>query len=161
MAAFPKLSVGKITYNSIELSWDEENNNDDKKIKYHIQLSKARSRSPSPGAPVLDPLTNYQGSGQHHIFKGLEPLTEYLCRARVVEEALLSGHPRWGQPTHVTTAKEPPSGAELHKAVEKQDLDHVRKVLQENSNVVEVMNKHGLTPLMVASQKGFLGIVGT
>lgn len=155
MAGFPKLSVGKITYNSIELSWDEENNNDDKKKKYHIQLTKARSRSPSPGAPALDPLTNYQGFGQHHVFKGLEPLTEYLCRVRIVEEGL--GHARWGQPAHVTTAKEPPSGAELHKAVANQNLEHVRKVLQENSSVVEVMDKHGLTPLMVAAQKGYLG----
>lgn len=156
MLSFPKLIVGKITYNSIELSWDENNNNENKKTKYHVQLSKARSRSPSPGAPALDPLTNYQGTGQHHVFKGLEPLTEYLCRVRIVVEGL-GGHPQWGQPNHVTTAKEPPSGAELHKAVAHQDLEHVRKVLQENSAVVEVIDKHGLTPLMVAAKKGFLG----
>ena len=159
--AFPVMAVGKVTYNSIELSWDEKNNNEDKKIKYHVQLTKARSRSPSPGAPALDPLTNYQGTGQLHVFKGLDPLTEYLCRVRIVDEGLGHGsHARWSQPSHVTTAREPPSGAELHKAVVNKDLAHVRKVLLENNTVVEVMDKHGMTPLMAAAQKGFLGKSG-
>lgn len=155
--AFPVMTVRKVTYNSIELSWDENNNNENKKIVYHIQLSKARSRSPSPGAPALDPLTNYQGFGQHHVFKGLEPQTEYLCRARFVEEGLGHGSARWSQPKHVTTAKEPPSGAELHRAVGNRDIEQVKKILGENNSVVEVMDKHGLTPLMSAAQKDFLG----
>jgi hypothetical protein len=158
--AFPVLTVRKVTYNSIELSWDEENNNDNKKIIYHVQLSKARSRSPSPGAPALDPLTNYQGFGQNHVFKGLEPQTEYLCRVRFVEEGLGHGSARWSQASHVKTAREPPSGAELHRAVANRDIELVKKILGENSSVVEVMDKHGLTPLMAAAQKDFLGKFG-
>ena len=63
----------------------------------------------------------------------------------------------WSEPITVCTANEPPSGAELHKAVSKQELEKVRSILEENSTVVEVMDKFGLTPLMIAAQKGFTG----
>ncbi|EDO35910.1 predicted protein [Nematostella vectensis] len=159
MAMFPSITIGKVTYNSIEVSWEN-----DKKTLHHIQISKARSSSPSPGAPALDPLTNYQGYGNSHVFKSLEPNTEYLCRSRFVDgsqQTLGHGAARWSQPNHVFTAKEPPSGAELHKAVARQDLDQVRKILSENNSVVEVMDKFGLTPLMVAAQKGYIDVMET
>lgn len=155
----PELTVGEVNYNSIELKWeDSENDNNNKKRKlFHVQLNRARARSPCPGGPTLDPLTNYQGYSQQYVFKGLEPMTQYLCRLRVMESDTDRQGGGWSEPITVCTANEPPSGAELHKAVSRQDLEKVRKILQENSTVVEVMDKFGLTPLMVAAQKGFIG----
>ena len=150
--------IGKVTYNSIEVSWDREENNNQKRKLYHVQLNKSRQRAPSPGAPALDPLTNYQGYSQNHVFKGLDPSTEYLCQVRLVEDGEKAGsRPRWSKPVTVVTAKEPPSGAELHRAVMKGDVTKARKILEENSSVVEVMDKLGNTPLMVCAEKGFTG----
>lgn len=153
------LEIGEVTYNSIEVSWDrEQNNNIEKRRLYHVQLNKARQRAPSPGAPALDPLTNYQGYGHNHVFKGLDPSTEYLCQVRLVEDGeKIASRPRWGNPTTIITAKEPPSGAELHRAVIKGDVEKARAILEENSSVVEVMDKLGNTPLMVCAEKGFIG----
>ena len=107
---------------------------------------------------MFDPLTNYQGYSQQHVFKGLESMTQYLCRLRVMNgESDRHGTSGWSDPITVCTANEPPSGAELHKAVSRQDLEKVRQILEEHSAVVEVMDKFGLTPLMVAAQKGFTG----
>ena len=151
------LEIGKVTYNSVEVSWDADKNNNENRVLYHVQLNKAR-RAPSPGAPALDPLTNYQGYGQNHEFKGLDPNTEYVCQLRVVEEGEKPGsRPRWGIPVSVSTAKEPPSGAELHRAVQKHDVEKVRNILEENNSVVEVMDKLGNTPLMICAEKGFTG----
>lgn len=159
--SLPELTVGVVNYNSIELKWgDSENNNTSKKRKlFHVQLNKGRARSPCPGGPTLDPLTNYQGYSQQFVFKGLESMTQYLCRLRIMESDSDRNGGGWSEPITVCTPNEPPSGAELHKAVSRQDLDTVRKILEENSAVVEVMDKFGLTPLMVAAQKGFTDVM--
>lgn len=157
--SLPELTVGEVNYNSIELKWEdsESENNNKKRRLFHVQLNRARARSPCPGGPTLDPLTNYQGYSQQYVFKGLEPMTQYLCRLRVMKNDTDRQGGGWSEPITVCTANEPPSGAELHKAVSRQDLEKVRQILQENSTVVEVMDKFGLTPLMVAAQKGFIG----
>lgn len=156
--SLPELTVGEVNYNSIELNWDNaENNNDKKRRLFHVQLNRARARSPCPGGPTLDPLTNYQGYSLHYVFKGLEPMTQYLCRLRALNDGNGGQESGWSEPVSVCTANEPPSGAELHKAVSRQELEKVRNILEENSTVVEVMDKFGLTPLMVAAQKGFTG----
>lgn len=159
--SLPELTVGEVNYNSIELRWDtseNNNSNNNKKRKlFHVQLNRARARSPCPGGPSLDPLTNYQGFSVQYVFKGLEPMTQYLCRLRVMDDGNGGQGGGWSEPITVCTANEPPSGAELHKAVSKQELEKVRSILEENSTVVEVMDKFGLTPLMVAAQKGFTG----
>lgn len=154
--SLPELTVGQVNYNSIELKWgDSENDTDNKKRKlFHVQLNKARARSACPGGPTLDPLTNYQGYSQQFVFKGLESMTQYQCRLRIMESDSDRHGGGWSEPITVCTPNEPPSGAELHKAVSRQDLETVRKILKENSAVVEVMDKFGLTPLMVAAQKG-------
>lgn len=156
--SLPGLTVGEVTFNSIELKWDDgENNNIKKRRLFHVQLNRARARSPCPGGPTLDPLTNYQGYSLQYVFGGLEPLTQYLCRLRTMSDENGSEQSSWTEPISVCTANEPPSGAELHKAVARQELEKVRSILEENSSVVEVMDKFGLTPLMVAAQKGFTG----
>lgn len=157
--SLPELTVGQVNYNSIELKWgDSENDTDNKKRKlFHVQLNKARARSACPGGPTLDPLTNYQGYSQQFVFKGLESMTQYQCRLRIMESDSDRHGGGWSEPITVCTPNEPPSGAELHKAVSRQDLETVRKILKENSAVVEVMDKFGLTPLMVAAQKGYTG----
>lgn len=160
--SLPELTVGEVNYNSIELRWEDSgNDNNNKKRKlFHVQLNRARARSPCPGGPTLDPLTNYQGYSQQYVFKGLEPMTQYLCRLRVMESDTDRQGGGWSEPITVCTANEPPSGAELHKAVSRQALEKVRQILQENNTVVEVMDKFGLTPLMVAAEKGFIGKLG-
>lgn len=155
MSAAPVLVVGAITYNSIELSWDENNNQKGNRKVYHVKLDRARGRSPCPGGPFLDPLTNYQGYAQRNVFKGLDPMTQYLARIKVLEDEK-GEEGFWSEAISVSTEKEPPSGAELHRAVLKEDTDQVRKILEGNSAVVEVMDKLGFTPLMIAAQKGFL-----
>ena len=159
--SLPDIVIGEVTYNSIEVSWQGGKSNNNDKVGrrlYHVQLNKARARSPCPaGGPTLDPLTNYQGYSQQYVFKGLDAMTQYLCRLRIVENESDSRGGGWSEPTTICTAKEPPSGAELHKAVETHDLEKVRSILQENIAVVEVMDKYSMTPLMVAAQKGFTG----
>ena len=156
--SLPGLTVGEVTFNSIELKWDDgENNNNKKRRLFHVQLNRARARSPCPGGPTLDPLTNYQGYSLQYLFEGLEPLTQYLCRLRTMNDENGSEQSSWTEAISVCTANEPPSGAELHKAVARQELEKVRSILEENSSVVEVMDKFGLTPLMVAAQRGFTG----
>lgn len=157
----PELTVGKVTYNSIELKWDggENNNSDGKRRLYHVQLNRRQPRSACPGGPSLDPLTNYQGYSLQCVFKGLPPMTPYLCRLKTLRDNNESQESSWSEPISVSTANEPPSGAELHRAVARQDLEKVRSILKENSSVVEVMDKFGLTPLMVAAQKGFTDVM--
>lgn len=157
--SLPELTVGEVNYNSIELKWEDSgsDNNNKKRKLFHVQLNRARARSPCPGGPTLDPLTNYQGYSQQNVFKGLEPMTQYLCRLRIMDGESDRQGSGWSEPITVCTANEPPSGAELHKAVSRQDLEKVRQILEEHSAVVEVMDKFGLTPLMVAAQKGFTG----
>lgn len=159
--SLPELTVGEVNYNSIELKWeDPENNNNKKRKLFHVQLNRARARSPCPGGPMLDPLTNYQGYSQQYVFKGLESMTQYLCRLRIMDSEIdRQGNSGWSEPITVCTANEPPSGAELHKAVSRQDLEKVRQILEEHIAVVEVMDKFGLTPLMVAAQKGFTDVM--
>lgn len=157
----PALKVGEVNYNSIELKWgcSESNNNIKKRTLFHVQLNRARARSPCPGGPSLDPLTNYQGYSLQYVFKGLEPMTQYLCRLRVMNDENDGQESNWSEPITVCTANEPPSGAELHKAVSRQELEKVRSILEENSSVVEVMDKFGLTPLMVAAKNGFTDVI--
>lgn len=160
MTSLPELTVGEVNYNSIELKWsDGENNNGKRRLLYHVQLNKTRPRSPRPGAQSFDPLTNYQGYSLQHVFKGLDPITQYLCRLKIMKDNNESYDSSWSEPISVCTANEPPSGAELHRAVERQELDKIRNILKENSSVVEVMDKFGLTPLMVAAQKGFTDVM--
>ena len=156
--SLPELTVGEVNHNSIELKWSYgEKNNNKKRRLFHVQLNRARARSPCPGGPTLDPLTNYQGYSLQYVFKGLEPMTQYLCRLRTMNDENGSEQSNWTEAISVCTANEPPSGAELHKAVARQELEKVRSILEENSSVVEVMDKFGLTPLMVAAQKGYTG----
>lgn len=161
MSVLPELTVGEVNYNSIELKWDDgENNNINKKRRlFHVQLNRARARSPCPGGPMFDPLTNYQGYSVQYVFKSLEPMTQYLCRLRTMNDENGSQESGWSESITVCTTNEPPSGAELHKAVARQELEKVRSILEENSSVVEVMDKFSLTPLMVAAQKGFTNIM--
>ncbi|KAM6956165.1 fibronectin type 3 and ankyrin repeat domains 1 protein [Aplochiton taeniatus] len=100
--------------------------------------------------------TIYVGYSNHHTVEGLEPSSSYKFRLRVTKP---SGESRYSPAVSVSTTREPLSGRNLHRAVNMNDEEEMAKVLQSGTVCVNVTDKLGFTPLMVAAQKGFSRIV--
>uniref|UniRef100_W5MM82 Fibronectin type III and ankyrin repeat domains 1 n=1 Tax=Lepisosteus oculatus TaxID=7918 RepID=W5MM82_LEPOC len=144
--------IGKVNHHSIELYWDEA------------------GKEPKTGPPEQwlrfsleeeDPKTHtygniYIGYGTKHTVEGLEPSTSYKFRLKVTSP---TGEYTYSPVVSVSTTREPLSGKQLHHAVNMDDEVEVTKVLQSGTVMVDVPDKLGFTPLMVAAQKGFFRLV--
>lgn len=82
--------VGKVTHNSIELYWDEKN--DEKpmhgKTHYCIQEEEVNMRSTGFG-------NVYSGYAKRHVFEGLEPQTRYRYVRIYLETCSMYHHFNW------------------------------------------------------------------
>ncbi|RXN20683.1 fibronectin type 3 and ankyrin repeat domains 1-like protein [Labeo rohita] len=146
------LVIGKVSHHSIELSWMNDEN------------------KPGNGPPErwtrfsveqMDPETHtystvYIGYSTHHVVKDLESSTCYSFRLRVTRA---SGECSLSPVISIFTTREPFSGKNLHQAVNREDAEELTTVLQSGTVDVDVYDKMGFTPLMVAAQKGFTSLM--
>ncbi|XP_016323378.1 fibronectin type 3 and ankyrin repeat domains protein 1-like [Sinocyclocheilus anshuiensis] len=145
------LVIGKVSHHSIELSWMNAEN-------------KPRNGPPERwtrfSVEQMDPKTHTYSTVymvQHpSCCKGLEPSTSYGFRLRVTRA---SGECSLSPVLSVFTTREPFSGKKLHQAVHREDDEELTTVLQSGTVDVDVYDKMGFSPLMVAAQKGFTSLV--
>ncbi|XP_031434982.1 fibronectin type 3 and ankyrin repeat domains protein 1-like [Clupea harengus] len=144
--------VGKVTHHSIELSWSREwgeprTGPPEHWIRYRVEEQDPKTHTYS---------TIYIGYSRHYIVEGLASSTSYKFRLRVTSP---SGQSSLSTPVCVSTAREPISGRNLHQAVNMNDVEELSKILQSGTVDVNVCDKLGFTPLMVAAQKGYARLV--
>ncbi|XP_067311391.1 fibronectin type 3 and ankyrin repeat domains protein 1-like [Pseudorasbora parva] len=143
--------IGKVTHHSIELSWMNEEN-------------KLRTGPPEQwnhfSVEQMDPKTHtyrtiVTGYSTHHVAEGLRSSTYYSFRLKVTRP---SGECSFSPAVSVFTSREPFSGKNLHQALNREDEEELTTVLQSGTVDVDVLDKMGFTPLMVAAQKGFTSL---
>lgn len=144
--------VGKVSHHSIELYWDP----DDKlqKVCYPDERLRFSIEEEDPQIHRYDVI--YVGFGKRHIVEGLEPSSVYKFRLKVTSP---SGNYSYSPVLSVSTTREPLNGEHLHRAVNRNEEKAVIQILQSGQVNVDVPNKLGYTPLMVASQQGYLRLV--
>lgn len=146
--------VGKVTYNSIELYWDQAATTEDSsggRLRYCIQEEEEDARKGFGNV--------YNGFAKTNVFRGLEQNKTYRYRLRISND---NGHSPWSQVISVTTTKIPLSGHDLHRAVINWEVEKVKTILEESiENLVDSPDTFGLSPLMIAAQKGYTSIVST
>ncbi|KPP67806.1 hypothetical protein Z043_113561 [Scleropages formosus] len=158
------LVVRTVSHHSIELSWD-----DVEREPHTAPPEKWTSFSIEemhPKTHVYD--TIYLGYGTNYTIEGLEPSTSYTFRLKVIKP---SGESYLSPAVSVTTSskslkycklvrtREPLSGQNLHRAITMNDEEEMKRVLVSGMVNVNVPDKLGFTPLMVAAQKGFYRLV--
>ncbi|XP_066529760.1 fibronectin type 3 and ankyrin repeat domains protein 1-like isoform X2 [Hoplias malabaricus] len=138
------LVVGKINHHSIELSWGSGE-------KEHRGPTESWTRF---SVEQMDPKTHTYGTiyVTQYVVEGLQPSTLYKFRLRSTKS---NGQCCLCPALSVSTTREPLSGKHLHQAVNRNDEEALNKVLQSGSVNVNVCDKMGFTPLMVAAQKGY------
>ncbi|XP_071388787.1 fibronectin type 3 and ankyrin repeat domains protein 1-like [Centroberyx affinis] len=143
--------IGKASHHSIELSWENEGyarqGPPERWTIFSIEKMDQKSRTYG---------TVYVGYSNHYSAEGLEPHTHYLFRLRITSP---TGESLYSPPVSAFTTREPLSGKNLHQAVNMNDEEEVNKVLQSGTVYVNGTDKLGLTPLMLAAQKGYTRIV--
>ncbi|XP_076834955.1 fibronectin type 3 and ankyrin repeat domains 1 protein isoform X2 [Brachyhypopomus gauderio] len=146
-----QLVVEKVSHHSIELSWrnGESDHTGPTESWTRFAVEKMDSKT-----HTYD--TIYVGYSTQHVVDGLEPSTLYKFRVRITTP---SGECRLTPTLSVSTTREPLSGKHLHQAVNRNDEEELTRVLQSGMVNVNVYDKLGFTPLMVAAQKGFGRIV--
>lgn len=149
----PPPIVGKVTHYSIELYWEDallkahdQNTKDGGRIKVCLQEEDQHN---SWG-------TIYTGYGKRHTVTGLDHQKEYHYRIRFMNNF---GNSEWSAHVNVSTTKEPLTGEHLHRAILKQDIEEIEKILDTGDVKIDVPDKYGFTGLMQASQKGFAEVV--
>jgi hypothetical protein len=115
--------VGKVTHNSIELYWKPPEKGSpekgDGRLRYCIQEEEVGSKSKGFG-------NVYSGYSTNNIFEGLEPRTQYRYRMRCTNN---QGNSAWSVVVSVSTTTKPKTSEDLQKAVAKNDLETVVKIL--------------------------------
>ncbi|EDO49304.1 predicted protein [Nematostella vectensis] len=145
--------VDKVTHCSIELSWGgagpEGDAKGDGRRKYCVQ-EEEEGKDREYG-------TVYNGFAINHVFRGLEPNTTYHYRIRVSNN---HGCSAWSASISVSTTKVPLTGQDIHKAIVNWEVEKVKHILDESDDsLVNVPDAYGMSPLMIASQKGYTSIV--
>lgn len=137
--------VGKVDHHSIEMSWanlNEEDVHGDSRLKYELQQENSSK---------TDYDTVYIGYADNCKVDGLSPLRAYKFRLIVSanDQQLATS-----SVISVATLKEPYGSIQLHKAVIKNSCEMVAKIHASGQVSLDTFDKFGLTPLMVATQKG-------
>lgn len=142
--------VENVTHHSVELTWDRpmwSDGKSDNRLKYAIQEEDKKTKGFG---------TVYIGYADSYTIEGLEPLQSYKYRLKVTNN---SGDVVFSPLISVCTTKEPYNGQHLHKAVMQNNEESILKILSSGEVSIEVTDVLGYTPLMNASQKGYLNIV--
>lgn len=152
----PPPIIGKVTHHSVELYWDEaleKVNKTTKKGDGRVRICVQEEEKSGGWGNV------YTGYGKKHIMDGLEPWTQYKYRMRLMNDA---GNSEWSAHSVVSTTKEPKTGEHLHKAILLQNLQMMEEIL-DSGNIRDLMvdspDKYGFSPLMQASQKGYIDFI--
>lgn len=143
--------VGKVMPNSIELYWNQESTEDTSggRLQYCIQEEEEDARKGFGNV--------YNGFAKSNVFKGLDENKTYRYRLRISND---HGHSPWSQVITITTTKIPLCGYDLHRAVLNWEVEKVQAILEESvENLVDSPDAFGMSPLMVAAQKGYTSIV--
>lgn len=141
--------VGKVDHHSIELSWTNLNETDvhgDNRLKYELQEENNQKEYRSV----------YIGFADCYKVDGLCPLRSYKFRLIVSanDQQLATSPVACGW-----TSDEPYDSEQLHKAVTKNDPETILKIINSKDVGVDSTDRFGLTPLMVATQKGYDRVV--
>lgn len=145
--------VGKVTHNSIELYWRApevvDQGKGDSRLRYCIQEEELGPRSRGFG-------NVYSGYSKMNVFEGLEARTQYRYRLKCMNDF---GSSAWSAVVTVSTTKKPQTSEDLQRAVTKGDVETVRNILPGLSwQAVDSPDKFGLSPLMIAAQKGYVDV---
>ncbi|XP_058882197.1 fibronectin type 3 and ankyrin repeat domains protein 1 isoform X2 [Acipenser ruthenus] len=127
-------AVGKVSHHSIELYWDEI---------HTLQRKGPSEQWPHFSIEEEDPKTHtygtiYIGYSTKHTVEGLEPSTPYRFRLKITSA---SGDYVYSPVVSVSTTREPMSGKHLHCAVNINDEEGTRRVLQ--AGLVNILVNHG------------------
>ncbi|XP_064382308.1 fibronectin type 3 and ankyrin repeat domains protein 1-like [Halichondria panicea] len=128
-------AVLKTTHHSIQLLWGTLPN-ETGRPKYHVK---------EEGFGIV-----YRGYATQHIFTGLKALTQYTYCVRLLND---TGIGPWSCTVTVTTDKQPRTSENLHKAINRGNLQAVKTILDENSLYIDVPDIYGSSPLMIASSQ--------
>eukprot|EP00053_Salpingoeca_punica_P002028 m.35880 g.35880 ORF g.35880 m.35880 type:complete len:317 (+) comp11347_c0_seq1:245-1195(+) len=135
--------VGKVTDRTIELYWEAALGGEP---TYCVQEADAQG----------DWGTVYTGAAREMTASNLQPSSAYRYRLRVQYGEKSSP---WSTSVSVSTTRPSVNGSDLHNAVAQWDAAAVREILQTGIVDVDVPDKFGSSPLMSASQKGFVSVV--
>jgi len=145
--------VGKVTHNSIELYWKApeavDQGRGDSRTRYCVQEEELGPKSKGFG-------NVYSGYSTTNVFNGLEARTQYRYRLRCMNDF---GASAWSPVVPVSTTKKPLTSEDLQRAVTKGDVETVRNILPGLSwQAVNSPDKFGLSPLMIAAQRGYVEV---
>lgn len=145
------LVVEKVSHHNIELTWraaqEDRSGPNENWTRFAVEQMDAKTNTYS---------TIYIGYGTHHIVEELEPCTVYWFRLRISRP---NGECCLTPAVSASTSREPLYGKQLYQAVKRNDEEELSKVLQSGTVNVNICVELGLTPLMVAAQKGFSRMV--
>ncbi|XP_053489517.1 fibronectin type 3 and ankyrin repeat domains protein 1 isoform X2 [Ictalurus furcatus] len=145
------LVVEKVSHHNIELTWrtaqEDRSGPNENWTRFAVEQMDAKTNTYS---------TIYIGYGTHHIVEELEPCTLYRFRLRISRP---NGECCLTPAVSASTSREPLYGKQLYQAVKRNDEEELSKVLQSGTVNVNICVELGLTPLMVAAQKGFSRMV--
>ncbi|XP_027057179.1 fibronectin type 3 and ankyrin repeat domains protein 1-like isoform X2 [Pocillopora damicornis] len=150
--------VGKVTFNSIELYWDQIAGTEDSsggRLRYCVQEEEEEGRKGFGNV--------YNGFAKSNEFKGLEPSKTYRYCLRISNN---NGNSPWSQVISVTTTKIPLSGRDLHNAVLNWEVEKVTSILEESiistliahKADVNYSNTSGKTSMMLACAGGHIKV---
>ncbi|XP_066457236.1 fibronectin type 3 and ankyrin repeat domains protein 1 [Eleutherodactylus coqui] len=144
--------VGKVNHHSIELYWDINNvykriGPSNKWFRFSIEEEDVKTHMYG---------TVYSGYSMKHVVEGLDSSTSYRFRLKVTGH---NGEYAYSPVVTVSTTREPMTGEHLHRAVNMNDEDAVLKILQSGHVKVDIPDKLGFSPLMIAAQRGYFRIV--
>ncbi|XP_067858834.1 fibronectin type 3 and ankyrin repeat domains protein 1 [Heptranchias perlo] len=140
--------VGKVTHHSIELYWNNQHQLQgygatDQRLCFSIEEEDIKTHTYG---------NIYIGYAKQHVVKGLDASTPYRFRLKVISH---TGYYAYSPVVTVSTTREPMSGKHLHHAVIKNDVEGACRVLQSGDVKVDILDKLGFPPLMIAAQKGY------
>ncbi|XP_022288625.2 fibronectin type 3 and ankyrin repeat domains 1 protein-like isoform X1 [Crassostrea virginica] len=144
----PPPVVGKVTHYSIELFWNEALDKAKEEVggKEMVKVCVQEQDRHNTWGNV------YTGYAHSHTITGAEPQTTYKYRIRFMSNEENS---EWSPHLTVSTTKEPLNGEHLHRAIIREDLTEIEKILETGDVPIDVPDKYGFTGLMQASQKGY------
>nr|XP_055028011.1 fibronectin type 3 and ankyrin repeat domains protein 1 isoform X2 [Misgurnus anguillicaudatus]XP_055028012.1 fibronectin type 3 and ankyrin repeat domains protein 1 isoform X2 [Misgurnus anguillicaudatus] len=145
--------VGKVTHHSIELRWAYKEDNKPRNgppehwTRFSVEQIDAKKHTYK---------TIYLGFGTRCVVNGLKTSTSYNFRLRITRPLGESCH---SPVISVVTTRVPYNGRNLHYALNREDEKELTTVLRSGTVDVNVKDKMGFSPLMVAAQKGLTSLV--
>ncbi|KAK3095975.1 hypothetical protein FSP39_021528 [Pinctada imbricata] len=146
----PPPIVGKVTHYCIDLYWDEAMERSNQVVGQRIRVCLQEQDKMFQWGNI------YTGYAKNHTVNGLDPQTTYTYRIRFMTS---DDESEWSPHVTVSTTKEPLNGEHLHRAIIRNVVEDVVKVLDTGDVSTDVNDKYGFSALMQASQKGYLEIM--